>query len=177
MIGKVYTIPPQPPIPENTRYLSAGALTIGVEYREVDPDNLVATYEGNQAYLDELVATSPAGGFTDEGVSIHVCAAEDGYEYVRFDVFDAEPHYHYIHRGDEVCNNVIEFDTNANGDMLPWVVDRLRTRLPEMLTEAGAAHLVPELDAEVIGRTVDEVATMAQRAQEAQRALRRAART
>ena len=33
----------------------------------------------------------PDGGFTDEGVSIHVFDAADGWEYLRFDVFDGEP--------------------------------------------------------------------------------------
>src|SRR5205085_6258588 len=130
MIGKVYNIPPQPPVPENTRYLPAGALTFGVEYRELDPASLVATYEGNTAHLAELEEKSPAGGFTDEGVSIHVCDAADGREYLRFDIFDDEPHYHYVHHdGDAVVNNVIDFDTAAHGEMLPWAIDVLRSRL------------------------------------------------
>jgi hypothetical protein len=60
----------------------------------------------------ELLEKSPEGGFADEGVTIHVFDASDGHEYLRFDVFDDEPHYHYIHRtvGDTVVNNVIDFD-------------------------------------------------------------------
>ena len=77
---------------------TAGAVTFGVEYRDVDPASLAATYEGNAAQLAELEERSPDGGFSDEGVSIHVCGTDDGHEYVRFDVFDDEPHYHYIHR-------------------------------------------------------------------------------
>jgi hypothetical protein len=174
MIGKVYNIPPQPPIPENTRYLPAGALTFGVEYRELDPASLVATYEGNAAHLAELEEKSPAGGFTDEGVSIHVCDAADGQEYVRFDVFDDEPHYHYVHHdGDEIVNNVIDFDTAAHGEMLPWAIDALRNRLPAMLTEAGAAELAARVNRSVIAPVVNEVAALAARAQEAHRAAAR----
>jgi hypothetical protein len=173
MIGKVYGIPPQPPDPEHTRYLEAGALTFGVEYRDVDPDSLRATYEGNADQLAELEERSPEGGFSDEGVSIHVCGTADGHEYLRFDVFDAEPHYHYVHRTEAdgtIVNNVIDFDSTAEGDMLPWTIERLRTRLAEMLEAAGGRELATQLDPEVITPVIDEVAAMATRAQEAHRA-------
>jgi hypothetical protein len=173
MIGKVYNIPPQPPAPQNTRYLPAGALTFGIEYRDVDPESLTATYEKDPAQLAELEEKSPEGGFTDEGVSIHVCGSDDGHEYVRFDVFDDEPHYHYIHRtpnGADVVNNVIDFDTAAHGEMLPWAIECLRTRLPAMLTEAEGDHLIPLLDSALVGRVVDEVQRIAEQAQQARRA-------
>jgi hypothetical protein len=174
MIGKVYNIPPQPPAPENTRYLPAGALTFGIEYRDVDPESLAATYAKDAAQLAELEEKSPEGGFSDEGVSIHVCGTDDGHEYVRFDVFDDEPHYHYIHRvpnGAEVVNNVIDFDTAAHGDMLPWAIECLRTRLPAMLAEAEGGHLVSQLDSGLVGRVVDEVQQIAEQAQQARRAV------
>jgi hypothetical protein len=174
MIGKVYNIPPQPPAPQNTRYLPAGALTFGIEYRDVDPESLTATYEKDPAQLAELEEKSPEGGFTDEGVSIHVCGSDDGHEYVRFDVFDDEPHYHYIHRtpnGADVVNNVIDFDTAAHGEMLPWAIECLRTRLPAMLTEAEGDHLIPLLDSALVGRVVDEVQRIAEQAQQARRAM------
>jgi hypothetical protein len=166
-VGKVYNIPPQPPVAENTHYLPAGVLTFGVEYREVDPETLRSTYAGNADHLAELEEKSPEGGFFDEGVSIHVCGTDDGHEYLRFDVFDDEPHYHYIHRTlpeGEVVNNVVDFDAAADGDMLAWAIARLRTRLPEMLTEAGGSHLVDVLDRGVVGPVIDEVAAMAKRA-------------
>jgi hypothetical protein len=176
MIGKVYNIPPQPSVAENTHELAAGAITFGVEYRDLDPESLAATYAGNDAHLAELEERSPEGGFTDEGVSIHVCGTDDGHEYVRFDVFDDEPHYHYIHRpaaDGEVVNNVIDFDRTALGDMLPWAIERLRTRLPAMLTEAGGAHLVPQLDQALVERVIGDVAAMAERAQRDRRAAAR----
>ena len=73
MTGTTYSIPPQPPIAANNHLFPAGALTFGVEYRELDPDSLRATYAGNEAQLAELEARSPEGGFFDNGVSIHVC--------------------------------------------------------------------------------------------------------
>lgn len=176
MIGKVYSIPPQPPVAENTRYLPAGAITIGIEYRHVAPESLAATYAGNADHLAELEERSPAGGFADEGVSIHVCGTDDGHEYLRFDVFDDEPHYHYIHNtpaGAEMVNNVIDFDTAAGGDMLAWAIERLRSHLGDMLTAAGGAELVPRLDADVVGPVVDEVQTLAEQERRARGEVRR----
>ncbi len=138
-------------------------ITVGVEYRDVDPEGLVETYKDNPDHLAELIERSPEGGFSDEGVSLHVAETEGGHEYLRFDVFDDEPHYHYIHRpgaGDGttgVVNNVIDFDVVAHGDMLTWALERIRTRLPEMLTEAGAVHLVADLDQGAVRSAVDQV--------------------
>jgi hypothetical protein len=177
MIGKTYGIPPQPPVPENLTTFEAGNVSIGVEYRDLDPEGLVATYRDNPAHLAELLARSPEGGFTDEGVSLHVFDATDGHEYVRFDVFDADPHYHYNHHGADVVNNVIEFDVIAQGDMLPWALERIRTRLPEMLSEAGGAHLVAGLDQEAIEQALQQVTPIAEQAQSTSRALRQARAT
>jgi hypothetical protein len=170
VIGKVYNIPPQPPVEENTRRLPAGAVTFGVEYRDLDPESLRATYADNAAHLAELEQKSPEGGFFDEGVSIHVFGSDDGFEYVRFDVFDDEPHYHYIHRaaaGDDIVNQVIDFDTTAHGEMLPWAIERLRTRLASMLTEAGGAALADALDPALLNPAIDQVEAMARAAQRA----------
>jgi len=68
MIGTTYNIPPQPPVEANNHLLVAGAITLGVEYRDVDPESLRATYAGNEAQLAELQARSPDGGFFDTGV-------------------------------------------------------------------------------------------------------------
>jgi hypothetical protein len=169
MTGTTYTIPPQPPVEANNHKLAAGALTFGVEYRDLDPESLRATYAGNEAQLAELEARSPEGGFFDTGVSIHVCGTDDGYEYVRFDVFDDEPHYHYVHRHDDgtIENQVIDFDPTANGDMLEWAIRCLRERLPEMLEAAGGAQLIGDLDMDVIGPALDAVAAMAEDARRA----------
>jgi hypothetical protein len=166
MTGTTYNIPPQPPVEANTHLLPAGALTFGVEYRDLDPESLRATYAGNDEQLAELEARSPEGGFSDEGVSIHVCGTDDGYEYVRFDVFDDEPHYHYVHRHDDgtIENQVIDFDATANGDMLAWAIDCLRARLPEMLMAAGGARVAGKLDMNVIAPVLDDVAAMAEAA-------------
>ena len=173
MIGEVYNMPPQPPVEANTRYFPAGAVTIGVEYRDVDPASLEETYAGNAAHLAELRERSPEGGFSDRGVSIHVSGTDDGHEYVRFDVFDDEPHYHYVHKpapGADLINNVIAYDAVALGEMLPWAIERLRTRLPAMLRAAGGDAVADRLDGARLGLVIDEVEALARRALAAGRA-------
>src|SRR6185295_10956888 len=71
-IGVVYNIPPEPPKEANTRWFPAGAITIGLEYRDLDPQSLEELYKDNPAHLKEMLEKAPEGGFTDEGVSIHV---------------------------------------------------------------------------------------------------------
>jgi len=159
LIGKVYNIPPQPPVEADNHLIPAGVLTFGVEYRYVDPESLRATYAGNASQLAELEERSPEGGFFDSGVSIHVSGTDDGFEYLRFDVFDDEPHYHYVHRTTDgtIQNQVIDFDTTAHGAMLPWVVNCLRTRLPEMLRAAGGVQLAAAVDRDEIATAIDAV--------------------
>src|SRR6185437_5610060 len=80
-IGKTYNMPPQPADDDATTYLDAGAVSIGVEYRVVDPDSLRETYKHDAAQLAELEERSPEGGFYAEGLSLHVVAKADGHEY------------------------------------------------------------------------------------------------
>ena len=171
-IGKVYNIPPQPPDAAHTRWIPAGALTIGVEYRDVTPEALEATYADNPEQLAEMLAKSPEGGFADEGVSLHVNGTADGHEYLRFDVFDGEPHYHYVHRvpaGADPVNQVCDYDVNAHGDMLTWALDCIRTRLPQMLPHAGGADLLTQVDQAELETALVEVTELATAARDAHR--------
>lgn len=162
MIGNVYNMPPQPPESANTTYLDAGAVSFGVEYRVVDPEALRETYKDNPAQLAELEERSPEGGFFAEGLSLHVVGA-DGHEYLRFDLFDDPPHYHYNHPpvDGNYTNNVIDYDAAANGPMLDWALDRLRGHLPDMLREAGGPGIADAVDSELVGKVLNEVASLA----------------
>ena len=174
-IGTIYNIAPQPPDAANTRWIPAGVLVFGVEYRDVSPADLEALYGADPAQLAELHEKSPDGGFADEGVSLHVTGADDGHEYLRFDVFDGEPHYHYVHKvahGEPVVNQVVDFDPAAHGEMLAWALGCLRDRLAEMLAVAGGAHLVPRLDPDAVAAGVAEVTDLATAAQAAHRSRR-----
>lgn len=161
-IGVVYNMVAQPPSEQDTTWFDAGAVVIGVEFRDVQADDLLDLYKDDPAQLKELLEKSPEGGFADNGVSLHVSDAQDRHEYLRFDVFDNEPHYHYIHKAtDPIINNVVTFDPFACGDMFPFAIRCLRERLPEMLPRAGAAHLVDQIDAVVLNAVVDEVEMLA----------------
>jgi hypothetical protein len=162
-IGKTYNMPPQPADEAATTYLDAGAISIGVEYRVVDPESLRETYKGSAEQLAELEERSPEGGFYAEGLSLHVVAKADGHEYLRFDLFDDPPHYHYNHPvvDGRYTNNVIDYDVASNGPMLDWTLEKLRTRLPEMLRQAGGSAIADEVDPAVVEPVLVEVEKLA----------------
>lgn len=150
MLGQTYNVQPVPPDPDHTRYFEAAPLRIGVEYRIVDPEALSDAYEGDD--LAEIEEHSPEGGFSDEGLSIHVESIADDHEYIRFDAFDDDPHYHYVDKA-AGTNTLVGFDVAAHGPVIPWVLSQLQHRLDPMLRRAGAPHvadtLTPELGAEI----------------------------
>lgn len=158
-VGIVYAVQPQPWMEEHTQWVDADVLRFGVEWREVDPAGLLATYGEGTADMAEIIEKSPAGGFYDKGVSIHVVGAASGHEYLRFDVFDDDPHYHYVDTSGR-NNRVVPFDAVAGGPMLPWVLERLRTRLSEMLAAADAAALATEVAGLPEGRIHDAIDTV-----------------
>ena len=154
MTGKTYDVPPMAPDPASTDYFEVGPLRIGIEYRRLDPATIEAHYQGDAAHLAEIREHSPDGGFSDEGVSIHVESLEDAHEYLRFDAFADDPHYHYVDRA-AGTNTIVEYDAVAHGEMLPWVLGCLATRLPRMLERAGAAQLAARIDP-ALGRQAAE---------------------
>jgi len=144
MIGTHYEGTPVPPVPEHTRYVTAGPLSIGVEYRQLDASVIAATYgDGELRAAGDDTPQPPI--LADEGMTLHVCDAASGAEYLRFDVFADNPHYHYIHPGEH--HLVVPFDRAACGDMATWAVECLRTRLGQMLEAAGAGALAARIGA------------------------------
>ena len=142
MLGQTYNVQPVPPDPEHTVYFDMAPLRIGVEYRVVDPEGLAAVYEGDD--LAEIEEHSPEGGFADEGLSIHIESAADDHEYIRFDAFDDDPHYHYVDKS-AGTNTLVGFDAAAHGPVVPWVLSQLRERLAPMMVRAGAPHVAETL--------------------------------
>jgi len=120
---------PIPPVPEHCIGVPAGAVTLVVEARDLSDE------------------PQPVGGFDDFGASLHV-VGPDSAEYVRFDCFDKEPHYHYI-RPAEGTNIICRLDDIAEGDPIEWTIGRLRHRLPEMLEHAGAAPVAASVRAQM----------------------------
>lgn len=164
MTGTIYTVPPIPPDAEHTTYVDAGAISIGVEFRLLDEAELAANYEG--AEMQEIQDALAGNTVQDTGVSIHVCASEGGHEYLRFDMFEEGPHYHYIEPTGE-SQQIVDFDRVAMGEMLPWTLDQIRSRLPVMLEHAGGSALIPKLEAKRIEASLAEVEKLARAAQQA----------
>jgi len=162
MPGTVYNVQPIPPDPEHTVYVDAGSLRIGVEHRVLDDAELAANYAGEA--MAEIEAAVAGRTIEDNGVSLHVVGTEDGHEYLRFDMFEHEPHYHYIEKNGE-RQTILDFDRVAHGEMLPWALAQLRTRLPEMLRFVGGGDLVDELDSESFEASLLEVERLAIEAQ------------
>jgi hypothetical protein len=162
-VGIVYQMQPEPPDPDSCRWIEAGAVRLGLEYRVVDPARLAKAYAGSAEDLAELEAHSPEGGFHGAGVSIHVVGAADGHEYLRFDAFEDDPHYHYVRpSGDH--NHWVPFDPIAGGDMLDFALRSLRERLGSMLCEAGGEKIAAQLEAEKQAAAIDEIERLAREA-------------
>ena len=103
------------------------------------------------------------------GPTIRVLGADDEHEYLRFDMFNTNAHYHYEPpsiTGDEK-ERILPLDTVAEGEPVAWAMDRLRGRLAPMLTEAGGQRLADALDDEALARAVDEVEGLVREAQAA----------
>ena len=164
MTGTVYTVPPIPPDAQHTTWVDAGVIRIGVEYRLLDDAELAANYQGDQ--MEEIQEATGGNAVQDNGVSLHIAGAKDDHEYLRFDLFEGEPHYHYIEpSGDR--QTIVEYDRVALGPMLPWALDQIRTRLAPMLSFAGGEALVPNLDAGRIETSLVEVEKLAREAEAA----------
>ncbi|MGH7337908.1 MAG: DUF7700 domain-containing protein, partial [Myxococcota bacterium] len=123
------------------------------------------------AARDAQSAPQPVGdmgalGLDDRGVSLHVFSAGDGtaaQEFLRFDCFDEDPHYHYI-SWRAMSNEMLHMDPIADGDPLAWALERIRTRLPQMLARAGAPAVAARVDPAEIERALPRIAEAAYRA-------------
>jgi hypothetical protein len=136
---------PIPPIEAHTEYFTAGIIRIGVEFRVLNDLAVAAiraTLEGAQG-----VETGRLENLDDSGVSLHVFGGlgAQAREYLRFDCFIEEPHYHYVGWARKT-NEVLQIDPVADGDPLAWALERIRTRLPQMLVRAGAGDIAAQVD-------------------------------
>lgn len=157
--GTRYETMPIPPVPEHTEYVPAGAVVFAVEFRFLTDDILDAAYEGDEAGTAIMDAARP-DSLDDRGVSVHVFDAATNVEYLRFDCFDDDPHYHYITSA-EGYQRYVRFDTWAQGDMFTWAVACLRTRVGEMLAAAGAAVAAANVDLRTVGTALDALEELA----------------
>lgn len=155
----LYDKMPIPPVEEHTERFDAGVVSFGVEYRLLD--------DAIAAASDVAVASGSDRGpesFDDRGVSIHVYALEDGerLERLRFDCFEDDPHYHYVD-WKAGRNEMLHLDPVADGDPVAWALERIRTRLPQMLARAGATQAAHSIDAALLDAVLPRVAEAAHR--------------
>ena len=124
--GQAYDIMPIPMMAQNAAWFDGGPVSFAIEAR----------------LLSESQDDKSGGGG-----SIHVFGADRTEEFVRFDCFDSEPHYHYINRA-KGRNVVWGYDTASNGPMAQWALAAIRDRLPELLRSAGADELAGRVERE-----------------------------
>jgi hypothetical protein len=156
-----YSLMPIPPVDANTEYFDAGPVRIGVEYRLLN-DAIAAVETLARARGDD---PGPPQVPEDRGVSIHVFALRDGQasEHLRFDCFEEDPHYHYVDHAQR-SNEMLRMDPVADGDTVAWALERVRTRLPQMLERAGAGDVVARLDPRALEAILPRVSEAAYRA-------------
>lgn len=154
-LGFRSTVTPIPPIEANTHRVPAGAVTLALEHRQLTAEIIRDTFADAPEQLQEVERVQAPELFDDQGFSVHVFASASGKEILRFDMFDDDPHYHYIHPG--IDNIVVAFDANANGPMWDWTIQCLRRRLGQMLEYAGRPELAGALDPELIALGVSEL--------------------
>ncbi len=126
--GNRYAQLPIPMVAEHCVTVDAGAVQLVVESRQLTNEILDATYQG---------AVKAEIRFDDSGASLHVCGTADGLEYLRFDCFENEPHYHYIDPR-AGANVVVRIDELAVGDPIEFSLACVEHRLPDMLRNCGA---------------------------------------
>jgi len=155
-----YDIMPIPPIEAHSQRFEVGPISIWVEYRLLD-DAIAAAHTVNQGY-DGTITT-----IDDRGVSLHVLGepapGEPQVEFLRFDCFDEDPHYHYVSY-EHQTNEMVHLDRHAQGDPLEWALDCIRTRLSQMLERAGATTLAARVEPRRIEEILPMVAGAAYRA-------------
>lgn len=161
MLGREYTVMPIAIDWSNSVEVGAGPVTFVVEARNLTREAIIQ----NEVVQGRSDGIDHDYDVLDGGASLHVLGSDDRVEYLRFDCFDNEPHYHYI-RAAEGRNIVVRFDNVAEGDPLDWTVSRVRHRLPDMLEHVGAHELAEHVRkaSSDVSRGVDELNVLLVRA-------------
>jgi hypothetical protein len=152
-LGRIASMMPIPLVAEKCTFVDAGPVLFAVEARQLTKAIIAEARSLSPTNEPTLIQTT-----NDFGASLHVLGREDGLEYLRFDCFRHNPHYHYIFQRKQE-NRICRFDDIAEGDPIDWTIARLRDRLPEMLEFAGEAELsnVTRSELPTIIRAVEEV--------------------
>ena len=145
---------PIPAIEAHTTSFRVGAIRVGVEYRRLT-DAVAAAAQLQAADGDERGQTTE---LDDRGVSIHIHANQDGEEreFLRFDCFEEDPHYHYINWRDR-SNEMLHMDPAATGDPVAFALHCIEQRLPALLERAGARDVASQVDMTEMRQMLPEV--------------------
>ena len=133
--GNRYDQLPIPMVTEHCIPVDAGAVQLVVESRTLTNEIIGDTFH-------DIV--DPGIAFDDFGATLHVCGTADGLEYLRFDCFENEPHYHYIEPANG-ANTVVRIDELAVGDPIEFSLACVEHHLPDMLRNCGVAGLADEV--------------------------------
>jgi hypothetical protein len=137
--GNRYEQLPIPMVAERCVSVDAGAVQLVVESRQLTNEILDDTYHG---------AVKAEIRFDDFGATLHVCGTADGLEYLRFDCFENEPHYHYIEPA-AGANVVVRIDELAVGDPVEFSLACVEHHLSDMLRNCGVAGLADEVEGQL----------------------------
>jgi len=129
--GNRYGQLPIPMVTEHCIPVDAGGVQLVVESRKLTNEIIESTYQGG---------VKSAIPFDDFGATLHVCGTDDGLEYLRFDCFENEPHYHYIEPA-AGANTVVRIDELAVGDPIDFSLACVEHHLPDMLRHCGVEGL------------------------------------
>lgn len=156
----------------------AGAVTLVAVHRAFTEQSMLK-YEDRPG-VPEILKKIREDGYFDRGVSLYVNDSASGKDYLRFDCFEVEPHYHYHHLHDlKAAGATIEldyqriaghaesvvmngfwhqvpFDVAAHGDIRDWIVRHLPARVGAMLREAGAVELARRVDETSVAQALDK---------------------
>jgi hypothetical protein len=133
--GNRYGQLPIPMVTEHCIPVDAGAVQLVVESRKLTNEIIESTYQGD---------VKSAIPFDDFGATLHVCGTADGLEYLRFDCFENEPHYHYIEPA-AGANTVVRIDELAVGDPVEFTLACVEHHLPDMLRNCGVSNLADDV--------------------------------
>ena len=113
----------------------AGPITIAVRHE---------LWDGNiQDHSDQGVAIMVLGDVNGTGTTL-----------LRFNCFDIEKSYVY---GPESKNKLFRMDPTVDGNPISWTVKQLKSKLPDMLKEAGYADIAGKVDQPAVNKQLSEI--------------------
>lgn len=91
----------------------------------------------------------------DGGAAIEVYGEVEGMpvQVLRFDCFRKSPHYHLAPEGEDARRDL----DPLSGDCLEWALEQIKSRMPQMLREAGFARLADSIDARALADGCDRI--------------------